>query len=257
MMLIATHQTRPVMSFPLLPQPSVKTADHCAIREVFLSSECSEQVCERFDELITHTVRIAKGAELYHAGVNARYLYFVRSGSFKTVLVGEQGFSLVTGFPMSAEPIGLEAITGEPHVCSAVALEDSEVYMISYQRLEQLAREVPSLRLSLSRMLSREITQGQSRLYTLWHYNAEERLAIFMLGLSKRFAQRGYSAHRFLLRMSREDIALSIGVRSETICRAIARLREMSLMAVEGRSVEIMDLPLLKALCQRGQTPES
>jgi CRP/FNR family transcriptional regulator len=129
--------------------------------------------------------------------------------------------------------------------------------MIPYQRLEQLAREVPSLRLSLNRMLSREITQGQSRLYTLWHYNAEERLAIFMLGLSKRFAQRGYSAHRFLLRMSREDIALSIGVRSETICRAIARLREMSLMAVEGRSVEIMDLPLLKALCQRGQTPES
>ncbi len=257
MMQINTEQTRVATPFSLRSYSSTKTVDHCAIQEAFLSSECSESECERFDELITHTVRIGKGAELYHAGVHSQYLYFVRYGSFKTVLVSEQGFSLVTGFTMSAEAIGLEAITGEPYLCSAVALEDSEVYVISYRRLESLARDVPVLRLNVSRMLSREITHGQTRLFTLWHYSAEERLAIFMLGLSKRFAHRGYSAHRFLLRMSREDIASAIGVRSETICRAIARLRELSLMTFEGRSVEIMDLTLLKTFCQRGQTIKS
>ncbi|WP_446436064.1 cyclic nucleotide-binding domain-containing protein [Pseudomonas sp. 1152_12] len=257
MMLINTERTRPVTSLPLRAYDPVKPVDHSAIYEAFLSLERSEAECERFDELITHTVRINKGAELYHAGGHAQYLYFVRHGSFKTVLVSDQGFSLVTGFTMSAEPLGLEAITGELHLCSAVALEDSEAYMISYRRLESLARELPALRLNLSRMLSREITYGQSRLFTLGHYNSEERLAVFMLGLSKRFAERGYSKHRFLLRMSREDIALSIGVRSETICRAIARLRELSLMTVEGRSVEIIDIVRLKAFCQRSHTSRS
>ncbi|MGR3890000.1 helix-turn-helix domain-containing protein [Pseudomonas sp. 1152_12] len=256
-MLINTERTRPVTSLPLRAYDPVKPVDHSAIYEAFLSLERSEAECERFDELITHTVRINKGAELYHAGGHAQYLYFVRHGSFKTVLVSDQGFSLVTGFTMSAEPLGLEAITGELHLCSAVALEDSEAYMISYRRLESLARELPALRLNLSRMLSREITYGQSRLFTLGHYNSEERLAVFMLGLSKRFAERGYSKHRFLLRMSREDIALSIGVRSETICRAIARLRELSLMTVEGRSVEIIDIVRLKAFCQRSHTSRS
>ncbi len=256
-MLINTEQTRPVTSFPLRAYDPVKHLDQSTIYEAFLSQERSEAECVRFDELITRTVRINKGAELYHAGGSAHYLYFVRYGSFKTVLVSDQGFSLVTGFTMSAEPLGLEAITGELHLCSAVALEDSEAYMISYRRLERLAGELPSLRLKLSRMLSREITHGQTKLFALGHYNAEERLAIFMLGLSKRFAERGYSAHRFLLRMSREDIALSIGVRSETICRAIARLRELNLMEVEGRSVEIPDIIRLKAFCQRSHSIRS
>lgn len=256
-MLINTEQTRPVTSFPLRAYDPVKHIDQSAIYEAFLSLECTEEECGRFDELITYKVRIKKGSELYHAGSNAQYLYFVRHGSFKTVLLSDQGFSLVMGFTMSAEPLGLEAITGELHLCSAVALEDSEAYMISYRRLERLARELPSLRLNLSRMLSREINHGQTRLFTLGHYNSEERLAIFMLGLSKRFAQRGYSAHRFLLRMSREDIALSIGVRSETICRAIARLRELKLMTVEGRSVEINDIVRLNAFCQRSNSIRS
>jgi len=257
MMQVSIEQARTATPFSLRPYPATKYLDQSAIHEFFLTSECSEADYESFDELIIHTVRVGKGAELYHAGGTSTYLYFVRSGSFKTVLVSEEGYSVVTAFTMSSEPIGLEAITGERRMCSAVALEDSEVYMISYQRLERLAREVPTLRLNLSKMLSREITRGQAMLFMLWNYNAVERLAIFMLGLSRRFALRGYSAHRFLLRMSREDIASSIGVRAETICRAIATLRVLRLMTFEGRSVEIIDLALLEAYCQRGNLSKS
>lgn len=251
-MLSSTEQTRPLTPLSARPYPSIKALDQSAIHDLFLSSKCSEEERERFDELIIRKVRIAKGADLYHAGGPSQYLYFVRLGSFKTILVSEQGHSLVTGFTMSGETIGLEAITGERHVCTASALEDSEVNLISYLRLENLARDMPVLQLNLSRMLSREIFRSQHMLITLGHCNAEERLAIFVLGFSRRFALRGYSAHCFLLRMSREDIASSIGVRSETICRAIARLRDLRLMTFEGRSVEIMDLPQLEAFCQRG-----
>jgi len=251
MMLINTEQTRPLTPFFARPYPSIKALNQSAIHDLFLSSKCSDEDRERFDELIIHKVRIAKGADLYHAGGSSQYLYFVRVGSFKTILVSEQGHSLVTGFAMSGEPIGLEAITGERHVCTASALENSEVSLISYHRLERLARDLPLLQLSLNRMLSREIIRSQNMLITLGHCNAEKRLAIFVLGLSRRFALRGYSAQCFHLRMSREDIASYIGVRSETICRAIARLRDLRLMTFEGRNVEIMDLPLLEKFCQR------
>ncbi|KPN92969.1 Crp/Fnr family transcriptional regulator [Pseudomonas nunensis] len=230
----------------------MKTLDQSTIHEVFLSSHCSEEDRERFDELIIHKVRISKGIELYRAGDPSQYLYFVRRGSFKTTLVSEQGHSLVTGFTMSGEPMGLEVITGERHICTVSALEDSEVNLISCQRLANLARDIPVLQLNLNRMLSRELIRSQNMLITLGHCTAEERLAIFMLDLSRRFAVRGYSAHCFLLRMSREDIASFIGVRAETICRAIARLRALRLMTFEGRSVEIIDIPQLETFCQRG-----
>lgn len=252
MMWNGTEQNRPSPLLFTRPYSSTKSPDRSAIHDLFLSQKCSDEERERFDELIIHKVRIAKGTDLYQAGGSSQYLYIVRVGSFKTILVSEQGHSLVTGFAMSGEPIGLEAITGERHVCTASALEDSEVNLISYQRLERLAGDIPQLRASLNRMLGGEIIRSQNMLITLGHCNAEERLAIFVLGLSRRFALRGYSAHCFHLRMSREDIASSIGVRSETICRAIARLRDLRLMTFEGRSVEIMDLPLLEAFCQNG-----
>jgi CRP/FNR family transcriptional regulator len=257
MMQFNIEQERTATPFSLRPYPSTKNLEQSAIHEFFLNSECSTADYESFDELMTHTVRIGKGTELYHAGGTSTYMYFVRSGSFKTVLVSEEGYGLITAFIMSSEPMGLEAITGERHVCTAVALEDSEVYMIAYPRLERLALELPILRLNLSKMLSREISRSHAMLFTLWHYNAEERLAIFMLGLSRRFAQRGYSAHRFILRMSREEIASSIGVRAETICRAIARLRALQLIALEGRSVEILDLAQLEAFCRRVHSSNS
>jgi CRP/FNR family transcriptional regulator len=249
-MLVDTEQTSSLTPIFKRPYSSNKKVYQHDIHKLFLSSTCSEADRERFDELILHKVRIAKGIDLYQAGGASQYLYYVRVGSFKTILVSEQGHSLVTSFAMSGDSLGLEAITGEPHVCTASALEDSEVNLISYRRLEHLARELPLLQRSLNRMLSREISRSQNMLITLGHCNAEERLAIFVLGLSRRFALRGYSAQSFHLCMSREDIASSIGVRSETICRAIARLRDLQLIAFEGRSVEINDLSVLEAFCQ-------
>lgn len=245
-MLSNTGQTRLVAPHCARTFPLIQTFDQSSIHDLFLSSTCSEEERERFDELIMRKVRVAKGTDLYHAGGHSQYLYFVRLGSFKTILVSEQGHSIVTGFNMSGDIMGLEAVTGEPHLCTVSALEDSEVNLISYPRLENLARQMPALQLNVGRLLSREIIRGQHMLITLGNYNAEERLAIFVLDLSRRFALRGYSAHCFHLRMSREDIASAIGVRSETICRAIARLRDLRLMTFEGRSVEIMNLPLLE-----------
>lgn len=252
MMLLNTEHRRPLTPHFARSYPSIKNLKQSAIHEVFLSSHCSEEDREHFDELIIHKARISKGLQLYRAGEPSQYLYFVRRGSFKTTLVSEQGHSLVTGFTMSGEPMGLEVITGELHMCTATALEDSEVNLISCQCLANLARDIPVLQFNLNRMLSSELIRSQNMLITLGYCNAEVRLAIFMLNLSRRFAVRGYSAHSFLLRMSREDIASSIGVRAETICRAIARLRTLRLMTFEGRSVEIIDIPLLETFCQRG-----
>ncbi|WP_256674543.1 helix-turn-helix domain-containing protein [Pseudomonas sp. LD120] len=204
------------------------------------------------DELIVCNLRIGRGAALYHAGTASRHLYFIRLGSFKTLYCCEQGHQLVTGFAMSNQALGLEAITGECHACSALALEDSEVMSISYSGLERLAQDMPALQANLNRLLSREIRRSQHMLITWGHYSAQERLAIFVLGLSRRFAARGYSAHHFVLRMSREDIASFIGVRSETICRSITQLRELQLVNIEGRNVEIIHLAQLEAFCQRG-----
>jgi CRP/FNR family transcriptional regulator len=48
--------------------------------------------------------------------------------------------------------------------------------------------------------------------------------------------------------MTREDIGSYLGLRLETICRAIANLRDHSIVRISGRAVEILDLKRLHAL---------
>lgn len=52
----------------------------------------------------------------------------------------------------------------------------------------------------------------------------------------------------FILKMRREEIGSYLGLRLETICRGIARLREQALVEVSGREVKILNMGGLKHL---------
>jgi len=72
-------------------------------------------------------------------------VYAARSGFFKTKLLLEDGREQVTGFHMAGELMGMDGIGTERHTCDAVALEDSEVCIIPFERLESLSREMEAL----------------------------------------------------------------------------------------------------------------
>lgn len=235
-------------AIPIHLHPCNSACLNCAVSALCLPKGLSEEGNGRFDALIAQRIRVKKGSGLYHANDPLTHLYAVRFGSFKTCFANADGRGLVTRFLMSGDMLGLEAISTGRHICSAFALEDSEVCPIPYQRLESLAHDFPFLQQNLNRMLSGEIVREHEMLLTMCNLNAEERLASFLLNLSQKYVKRGYSAHGFVLRMSREDIASYLGLRLETICRSIARLRDLEIVRFEGRVVEILDMPALRAL---------
>ena len=202
--------------------------------------------------LIGPRMRIRKGTALFNANDPLTMLYAVRCGSFKTSLNSVEGQGVVINFWMPGDVLGLDAIATDHHVCDAIALEDSEVCPVPYRRLQALARDFPALQQSLNRLMSREIVREQERVLMLCNLTAEQRLASFLIGLSRRFVNRGYSAHGFMLRMSREDIASYLGLRLETVCRSVARLRAQDVVSLHGRLVEILDMPALMAFEQGG-----
>ncbi len=242
-------------AIPIHVHPLATACTTCAVNGLCLPVGFSKDEAERLDTLISQRIRVKKGAGLFHAGDPLQNLYAVRFGSFKTTLVSADGRGQVTGFLMSGDILGLDAISTERHACSAFALEDSEVCPISFSRLERLAGEFPSLQHNLNRMLSREIVRDHEMLMMMGCHNADERLAAFLVGLSQRFVSRGYSAHGYLLRMSREDIASYLGLRLETVCRSLARFRDLGLIAYQGRVMEILDLANLQAQVQYRRKP--
>ena len=221
---------------------------NCSVMELCLPIGMTGQEIERLDRLIGQHFKVKKGVALYRAGDPLRSLYAVRIGSFKTSVLSVDGREQVTGFQISGEMLGLDAISTDRHVCNALSLEDSEVCPIHFAHLEELAHELPSLQHNLNKILSREIVRDHSMLMMLGNMNSDECLAAFLMSLSQRLSTRGYSSTDFVLKMRREEIGSYLGLRLETICRGIAHLRDQALVDVSGRNVKILNLEGLKQL---------
>jgi CRP/FNR family transcriptional regulator len=169
-------------------------------------------------------------------------VYAVRAGFFKTSLMSEDGREQVTSFPMAGDIVGLDGIGDEHGATRAVALAESEVCVISLSSLRQLAREDPPIQHQFSRMLSREIARHQGVMAMLGSMCAEKRLAAFLLNLSRRWLARGSSPSDFQLPMTREDIGSYLGIKLETVSRALLKLHARGLIDAQRRHIEIRDL---------------
>lgn len=229
-----------------------KTAcSNCNLAELCLPVDLGTQELQQLDELSLSKRTLRKAEPLFRCGTPFKSLYAIHSGSFKTIVPHEEGHEQVTGFLMVGEIIGMDAISTEKHTCDAVAMEDSEVCELPFNRLEALSHELPSLQRNLYKIMSREIVRDQGIMLLLGSMRAEQRLAAFLLNLSQRYAARGYSASAFQLRMSREDLGSYLGLKLETVSRAFSHLHDNGLIKVQNRAIEILDLPALKATLAR------
>jgi CRP/FNR family transcriptional regulator len=174
-------------------------------------------------------------------------LFAIHSGSFKSQVLHEDGAEQVTGFQMTGEIIGLEAICDNQHSCDAVALESSIVCELPYDKLETLSQKIPTLQRHLYKIMSREIARDQGIMLLLGSMRAEARLAAFLLNLSKRLAARGYSPTQIQLRMSRQEIGSYLGLKLETVSRTFSHFQNSGFIKVKRREIEIFDLEKLQA----------
>jgi CRP/FNR family transcriptional regulator len=227
----------------------IKTAcSSCNLRELCLPFGLNLEELERLDDLVSTRRRIKRGDHLYRAGEAFDSIYAIRSGFFKTDVLLEDGRDQVTGFQMAGELLGLDGISTEHHTCNAIALEDSEICSIPFNRLESLSREIHTLQHHFHKVMSREIVRDHGVMMLLGTMRAEERLAAFLLNLSQRFTARGFSHAEFYLRMTREEIGSYLGLKLETVSRAFSRFQEEGYIAVQQKHIRILDVNGLKAL---------
>jgi CRP/FNR family transcriptional regulator len=222
----------------------------CRLREFCLAEGLDAECMRQFDELVTARIRLRKGDTLFRAGDRFASLYAIRSGSCKTVSLSEDGHDQVAGYHMSGEIIGTDGIGTDQHGCEAVALEDTEVCALPFDRLAALGRQSVGFQHNVHRLLSREIAREREVMVLLGSMVAERRLAVFLLDLSDRYHARGYSSCEFVLRMTREEIGSYLGLKLETVSRLFSRFQRDGLVQVQGRVVKLLDRQSLKQLLE-------
>src|SRR5688572_10367797 len=231
-------------------QPSFKpmnakfeiTCASCNLRELCLPGGVCLDDLQRVENIVYARRRVKRGESLFNAGDEFKTVYAIRSGFFKTSVVDGEGREQVTGFFMGGELIGLDGIGTGTYNGAAIALEDSEVCVMPFALIEEMSREVPALQRHLHTVLAREIVRDHGVMMLLGSMRAEERLATFLLNLSKRFLRRGYSSSDFHLRMTREEIGSYLGLKLETVSRLFSQFQADGLIDVQQKHVRILDI---------------
>jgi CRP/FNR family transcriptional regulator len=244
------------MSGKIINIASLKAAcKDCNLRELCLPIGLNDHDVDQIDAVIKRRRAMHKGETLYRAGDPMRSLYAVRRGAFKTSGVMEDGRVHVTGFFLSGEILGFDAITADEHPCTAEALETSDVCEIPYDSLEDLGHKIPNLQHQLLKVMSREILRDEQMLVMLGRMTAEERLATFLLNLSRRQERLGRSTIDLSLPMSRQDTGYYLGLALETVSRLFSRFQEQGLIEVIGRQVRLLDPNRLHAMANSSGAP--
>ena len=220
----------------------------CNLRELCLPMGLNADEMTQLDTLISQRRRIKRGAALFNAGDKFTSLYAVRSGFFKTCVTTPDGRDQVTGFQMTGEIIGLDGIVHDHHSCDAVALEDAEVCVMPFDRVEELSRQFTTLQHHVHKIMSREIVRDHGVMLLLGSMRAEERLAAFLLNLVQRLQARGFSPSEFILRMTREEIGSYLGMKLETVSRTFSKFVEDGIIDVKQRHVVIRNTEALRQI---------
>lgn len=201
-----------------------------------------------FERLASSVRHVRSGAPLFVSGDECAALYGVLSGFFKTSIVDGDGRCQVTGFFMAGDLLGVDGIASGRYQLTANALEDSTVAVMSYPLIESFCKDCEEFERGLDEALAREITREHRVMLLLGTAHAEQRLAAFLLNLSKRLKQRGYSPSEFQLRMTRADIASYLGLTLETVSRLFSRFHAQGILQVRQKHVRLIDVERLQRI---------
>ena len=232
----------------MTPQTIKVACSSCNMRELCMPVGLSNDELDRIDDLVTMRRKVKRGEVLFHSGEKFTNLFAIRTGFFKTCIASEDGRYQVTGFQMAGEIVGLDGIVNDTHTCDAVALEDAEVCIMPFDRIEEISREVNSLQRHVHKIMSREIVREHGVILFLGSMRAEERLAAFLLNLVQRLYARGFSQSELLLRMSREEIGSYLGMKIKTVSRTFSKFVEDGIVEVKQRNIRILKTDALKEI---------
>jgi CRP/FNR family transcriptional regulator len=224
---------------------ALKFCSTCAFSQACMAQGMDKAALMDLHVLVEHVGPLRAGDHVFREGDPFEAIAAVRAGTVKTYTIDRDGHEHVLGFHLPGEVIGLNAIDGDRYPCNAMALDTVMLCRFSFPKISVLAARLPGLQQHLFRLMSRDI--GNAALLA-GDWTADQRMAAFLVGLSRRLAARGFSPDRFQLTMARTDIANYLRLAPETVSRVLKRLQEDGIVAIERREVELLQRETLETM---------
>lgn len=191
----------------------------------------------------------APGQIICHQGDPGDHLYAVIAGLVKIVFTSERGDEMVLNIFGPEEIFGeLALLDGSPRSASVVALRSTSVFMLPRGQLLELMSVNPGLADEFLKLIGKLVRNLTEKAGDLAFLDLVGRLAKLLLQLS---AMHG-DVHGVVLDsgLTQTDLARMIGASRPAVNRALQSLATRGLIALQGRTIVLLDLEALRRRSQ-------
>ncbi len=195
----------------------------CAARSKGL---CAALPAEELPELTaaSRTINLLSSTPVVLEGAEADSVFTVVSGMLKLYKTLPDGRQQITGFATAGDVIGLAV--GEAYAYTAETVTASTVCRAPRSALHRLMERRPAVQGRLLAMTSVELSAAQDQILLLGCKTAVERVASFLLALSRRSRPLPDGSPSVFLPMPKVDIGAYLGLRPETLSRVLRKLED-------------------------------
>lgn len=217
----------------------------CSARSLSVCSALPLDEMEEFERL-SRVVNFDARSALFTERDPVDFVYNITQGMARLYKLLPDGRRQVVGFALPGDFLGLAL--EDSFSISADALTPMTACRFSRKSFSAFLDTNPRLLRKLHERVGHELTLAQDQMVVLGQRTAEERVASFVLNLSRRYEAIGQGSATIPLPMSRQDIADYLGLTIETVSRTFTRLAKSKHLVVVPGGVRLLNLPAVQQL---------
>src|SRR5262252_7082691 len=186
--------------------------------------------------------RLARDEILFVAGDEARGLFVIASGALRAFREGVDGREQVIHVEREGATIAeLPVFDDKPYPSTVAAEEETVVLYLDKNDVKALCLKHPKIAMAALRMMAGRLRKCAELVEALSLREVDQRLARWLLAEARARGARTADGVELTLALTNQQIAARIGSVREVVSRALARLQNNGLIAIDGRRVIISD----------------
>jgi len=184
---------------------------------------------------------------LYHEGQKPKAVYYLLSGRVKVFRTNPDAKELITEICGPGDYLGYLAILEEKNYTdNAQVLEDAQVMLIPKEEFLGLLTNSTQVAKQFIKTISKNITEKEEMLLNIAYNSLRKKVAYGLVQAAARF--KNNSNNKPVLSLSRENLANSIGIATESLIRTLADFKAERLINIDGQAITLLEEDKLKNL---------
>ncbi len=210
--------------------------NQCAIRHHAVCGALNQEELKSLNQ-ISRQQKLKAGQVIISEEEDADFFANVVSGVVKLIKTLPDGRQQIVGLLFAPDFLG--RAFGKQQAFYAEAATDVELCSFPHDQFERVLKTHPGLEHRLFEYTLNELDSAREWMLLLGRKTAEEKVASFLLMLAKRSALMGCNHQdpdvnlRFVLPLTRSDMADYLGLTIETVSRQITKLKARQIISLE------------------------